>query len=65
MSLLAIAFIIYARSDVTTMCFVLFIRVIVTGVLAIWSNLSISLRLFLNQLLNVCAKGEHLLRAVI
>jgi len=38
-SLLAIAFIIYAWSDVTTTSFVLFIRVIVTGVLAMWLNL--------------------------
>jgi len=47
-SLLAIAFIIYARRDVTTTCFVLFIQVIVMGVLAMWSNLEILLHLFLS-----------------
>jgi len=41
MSLLAIAFIIYVE-------FVLFIRVIITGVLAMWSNLKILLYLFLS-----------------
>jgi len=40
-SLLAIAFIMYA-------IFVLFMRVIITGVLAMWSNLEILLRLFLS-----------------
>jgi len=47
-SLLAIAHIIYARREVTTMCFVLFIRDMVTGVLAMWSNLEILLHLFLS-----------------
>jgi len=41
MSLLAIAFIIYVK-------FVLFIRVIIMGVLAMWSNLEILLHLFLS-----------------
>jgi len=47
-SLLAIAFIIYAWRDVVTTCFVLFMRVIVTGVLAKWSNLEILLHIILS-----------------
>jgi len=47
-SLLAIAFIIYACRNVTTMSFVLYTRVFVTGVLAMWSNLETLLHLILS-----------------